>query len=238
MGLPDPAPILLRALPAKGQRGMNILVVSDMVDPRLDSLEVARRFSSASLLLSCGDLPYAYLEYIVSMLNCPMFFVRGNHDPRTAGPPAYQLLAPQGGQDLHRRVVNHNGLLLAGVEGSLRYREGDFQYTQEEMWLHVYGLLPYLLYNKARYGRYLDIFISHAPPQGIHDLPDPAHQGLWAFRWLVERFQPALFFHGHVHKYQHSAPCETTLGRCRVINVYGYTCVNWDEPPVRSRTRD
>jgi hypothetical protein len=49
---------------------------------------------------------------------------------------------------------------MAGVEGSIRYREGPFMYTQSEMWLNVFSLIPRLLLNKWIYGRYLDIFIK------------------------------------------------------------------------------
>jgi len=47
------------------------------------------RFGDVELVLSCGDLPYYYLEYIVSMLNVPLLYVHGNHD----APPEYQPLA-------------------------------------------------------------------------------------------------------------------------------------------------
>jgi Icc-related predicted phosphoesterase len=70
--------------------------------------------------------------------------------------------------------------------------------------------------------RYLDIFISHAPPWGIHDQPDLPHQGIKAFRWLIETFQPRYHFHGHIHVYRKDQQTATQLGRTTVLNTYGY----------------
>ena len=43
------------------------------------SPQVRGRFEDIDLVLGCGDLPYFYLEYVLTALNVPLFFVRGNH---------------------------------------------------------------------------------------------------------------------------------------------------------------
>jgi len=58
---------------------IKILAISDVVLDLLHSPLVAKRFGDVDLVLGCGDLPVAYMEYIVSMLNKPMYFVYGNH---------------------------------------------------------------------------------------------------------------------------------------------------------------
>jgi Icc-related predicted phosphoesterase len=63
------------------------------------------------------------------------------------------------------------------------------------MWRHVFR---WLIFNN-RLQAFLDIFITHSPPLGMHDQDDLPHQGIKAFRWLVDSFQPAYYFHGHVH---------------------------------------
>jgi hypothetical protein len=78
------------------------------------------------------------MEYVSNALNAPLYFVRGNHASQVEYTVAGPRTAPLGAIDLHRRIVQHDGLLLAGVEGSLRYRESPFQYSQGEMWGHVY----------------------------------------------------------------------------------------------------
>ena len=65
---------------------MKILAVSDQVVKSIYSEHIRERFGDVDMVLSCGDLPYSYLEYIASMLNVPCFFVHGNHDQ-----PEYQL---------------------------------------------------------------------------------------------------------------------------------------------------
>ncbi len=201
---------------------MKILSISDVLIPQIYTPQVRLRFPDVDLIISCGDLPYYYQDYISTLLNVPLFFVRGNHDPRVEYGERVNRTGPEGGINLHRQVVYYHGLILAGVEGSLRYKSGDYQYTQAEMWQHVWALVPGLLRNRAIHGRYLDIFVSHAPPRNVHDRLDFVHQGVDAFRWLIRVFQPAYHFHGHIHLYRPDEEVETLVGKTRVINTYGF----------------
>jgi len=201
---------------------MKILSLSDVTLPFIYSPQIRQRFPDVDLVIACGDLPYYYTEYVISALDRPLFYVRGNHDKRVEVSQEGERTGPGGGVDLHRRLVRHEGLLLAGVEGSLRYRPGRFQYSQFEMWWFVLTLAPRLLVNRLRFGRYLDIFVTHAPPAGIHDKTDLPHRGIKAFRWFIQVFQPAIHFHGHIHIYNPETTTETRLGQTRVINTYGY----------------
>ena len=212
---------------------LKILSLSDKQVDSIYSSRIKTRFADVDLILGCGDLAYYYLEYAVSMLNVPLYYVRGNHsnlvEHTSTGPKTH----PHGGIDLHRKVVLEKGLILAGVEGSLCYRQGAFQYTQSEMWSHVLRIAPSLIINRARYGRYLDIFISHAPPWGIHDQQDLPHQGIKAFRWLLETFRPRYHFHGHIHVYRNDTQTVTNYQSTTVINTYGFA-----ETLVGSNVRD
>ncbi|HQL39920.1 MAG TPA: hypothetical protein PKV95_10625, partial [Anaerolineaceae bacterium] len=58
---------------------MKILSVSDLEMGFLYSPRIAERFYDVDMIISCGDLPYYYLEYMISMLNIPLYYVRGNH---------------------------------------------------------------------------------------------------------------------------------------------------------------
>lgn len=210
---------------------MKILALSDQIIPFIYSPAVRQRFHTVDLVIGCGDLPYAYLEFVLTMLDKPSYFVRGNHDEILEHVTETQSRThPHGATDLHRRSIREKDLLLAGIEGSLRYRPGSFQYRQDEMWFHVLHLVPALLANRALHGRYLDIFVTHAPPEGIHDRPDLPHRGIRAFRWLVKVFQPALYFHGHVHRYRPDDPIETRSGATRIINAFGYQEVELSLP--------
>jgi Icc-related predicted phosphoesterase len=210
---------------------MKVLSLSDIVIPFIYSAHIAERFADVDFGIGCGDLPYYYQEYVISRMNIPFYYVRGNHSYAVERTAAGNQHEPCGAIDLHRRVLNHKGLLLAGVEGCGRYREGPYQYTQDEMWRHVFWLIPGLLRNRALTGRYLDVLVTHAPPQGIHDQDDLPHRGIKAFRWLLEVFHPAYHFHGHIHVYHPHTVTETVYRKTRVINTFGYreTVLELDE---------
>jgi Icc-related predicted phosphoesterase len=201
---------------------MKILSLSDIVIDRIYSPWIQERFADVDCVISCGDLPYYYLEYILTALNVPLYYVRGNHAPIREISESGENPGPCGAIDLHTNVIRVQGLILAGIEGCLRYREGPFQYSQSEMWSYVLRLVPAFLINKVTYGRFLDIFVTHASPWEIHDQPDLPHQGIKAFRWLIQVFQPRYHFHGHIHVYRNGTIVETMVGKTTVINTYGY----------------
>ena len=201
---------------------VSTLSLSDVKSSLIYGSQIRTQFANVDLVIGCGDLPYYYLEYVISMLDIPLLFVRGNHDKKIEHHESGSCSAPAGAVDLHHRVLWVNGLLCAGVEGSLRYSRGPFQYSQSDMWSHVFQLVPAMLFNKVRYGRYLDVFVTHASPRGIHDKMDLPHQGIDAFRWLLQVFKPAYHFHGHIHVYRPGEVTETRFERTRVVNTYGY----------------
>jgi len=202
---------------------MKVLALSDKIVSYIYSPLIRTRYKDIDLILGCGDLSYFYLEYILSLLDRPLFYVRGNHDKVAEYDGKLMRTGPQGGMNLHRKVINHNGIILAGVEGSLKYRYGKFQYTQSEMWNHVFSLVPIFLLNRIRCGRYLDVFVTHAPPESINDREDLPHQGIKAFRWLIKVFHPAYHFHGHIHLYHPEDPKQSFFGKTQIINAYGFT---------------
>lgn len=203
---------------------MKILAVSDIELGFIYNPQIVERFNNIDLVISCGDLPYYYLEFIISSLNVPLYYVRGNHSSKVeASISGSDRTSPWGAVDLHRRVIcDDTGVLLAGLEGSLRYNYGPHQYSQGQMWRKVLAMTPALFYNKLRYGRYLDIFVSHAPPYQIHDMDDLPHRGIKAFRWLDRVFQPTLHLHGHIHIYRHQSVFCTPFEQTTIINAYGY----------------
>lgn len=202
-----------------------LLCLSDVEVPAIYSPQIRDRFPGLDAVISCGDLSWHYLEYVVSMLDLTLYYVQGNHVFDIEDPEGEIRHHPQGAVNLHRQVIYdpHLDLILVGIEGSLRYNRGVYQYTQRQMWQMVFGLVPQLVVNKMRYGRYLDIFVTHAAPTGVHDEDDPAHKGVDAFRWLIENFSPKLHLHGHIHLYNPLKVHETILGETRVINCYGHS---------------
>ena len=225
---------------------MKILTISDTVANSLYNPSVKDRFSDVDVVLSCGDLPANYLEFLVSMLDVPLYYVVGNHADEYHTPegdkgsrsdsawrPARSMTesvvhedskpeGPYGCTNIDSRIVNHKGLLVAGLQGSRWYNGGPYQYTEEQMSRRIMLLQPQLLLNRLRYGRALDILITHAPPAGIHDDVDVAHQGFSVFLKFMDDYAPRYLIHGHKHVYTHGEITVTQYNRTTVINTYGY----------------
>jgi len=213
---------------------MRVLSISDNVEPVLYSAAICQRVGDVDLIISCGDLPFYYIEYVVSMVNKPSYYVFGNHgrEVEYQGGDWRQKTAPLGAMNLHGKTVREGDLLLAGLEGSIRYNDSSrFQYTDKEMMRHVMLMAPKLMRNRLRYGRYLDVLVAHSPPLGIHDQPDRAHTGFRSFLTFMHWFRPRYLLHGHVHLYRRNVPTRTMYEQTEVINVYPYQILNL-EPGV------
>ena len=213
---------------------MKILAVSDRVMDQLYCTDVRQKYPDIDLIIGCGDLPFYYLEFLVSALDRRLVYVRGNHDKG----PQYTidgriLEQVQGGDDIHGRVVKREGLLLAGLEGSMRYRpNAPYMYSESEMRYQVAQLLPLLLRNKLRYGRFLDILVTHSPPYGIHDKQDLPHTGFKIMRNLLQWVKPRYLLHGHIHIYRRDTVTVTKFEETTIINVYPYCLLDYDNPPT------
>ncbi len=207
-----------------GKQKLKILSVSDEVVNIIYSPAAKEHFGDVDLVLSCGDLPFYYLEFIVDILNVPLYYVYGNHDRRVEYTHrGVTKTFPGGCINLDKRVVDHKGLLIGGLQGSMKYsQDARYQYTDLEMYLRVLDMTPTLLLNRLRKGRYLDILITHAPPYGIQDGKDLCHTGFKAFLWLIERYRPRYLLHGHVHLYGHKQKATTVYQGTQVINTCGY----------------
>jgi Icc-related predicted phosphoesterase len=201
---------------------MRILAVSDLVLESHYHPDVARRYPKPDLLIGCGDLPFYYLDFLISALDTHMVYVRGNHDGgRHFSTEHGELREVRGGHNIHTRCVRINDVLIAGLEGSLWYRPNvDHTYTQREMALAALSLFPRLLWNRARYGRALDILVTHAPPYRVQDMEDVPHTGFKAFLPLLRWFRPRWLLHGHIHRYRNDLPWQTQYHHTTVINVY------------------
>jgi uncharacterized protein len=201
---------------------VKVLAISDKIIDFIYSPTVRERFGHVDLVIGCGDLPYYYMEYIVSMLDKPLYFVRGNHASRVEYSAAGPRRSPWGAIDLHKRVEEHEGLLMAGLQGSIRYNKGPFQYTEQEMQWNVAQMLPQLFMNRARHGRFLDVLVAHSPPRGVNDQDDRCHTGFKVFRWLLQYLRPRWMLHGHIHLYHPDTSTRSIFHDTEVINCYGY----------------
>jgi Icc-related predicted phosphoesterase len=215
---------------------MKVLCIADHVDPFIYSAGIKSRFNDVDIVLSAGDLALEYYDFIVSSLNRPLYFVFGNHHladrhhyvrrPDPFKPPvAPSAEGGVGATYLEGRVLRAGGLIIAGLGGSIWYNGGEHQYTNFTMFLSMLRLLPGLLWSQISRGRWLDILVTHSPPYGINDLPDPCHTGFHVFLWFMRTFRPRYLVHGHVHLYDRNAAREARYGGTTVLNAYDHTVI-------------
>ncbi|MBF9016837.1 MULTISPECIES: metallophosphoesterase [unclassified Oceanispirochaeta] len=225
---------------------MKILIVADHKDPLVYSPNIKKRFGDVELVLGAGDLNMDYYGFIVSSLNKPLYFVFGNHNlkhfnafKKRESPLQYQ---PDGAAmdslyghsfgatyigDKVVRIKSKN-LLIAGLGGSRRYNKDPSQYTEFQMYMKIYKMIPRLMWNKMRHGRYLDILLTHASPRGIHDKDDPCHKGFKSFLWFMEKFSPPYLLHGHIHLYSLNEKRVTQYKNTTVINTYDHYVLDFE----------
>ena len=200
-----------------------ILAIADEVDEAMYTGKLERL--RPDLVVSAGDLPFDYLEYIVSRLNVPLVYVPGNHDPELRSPdPTWAPLGaerplpgPQGCENVDGRVIVAAGLRIAGLGGSMRYKPGSNQYSDAEMRWRALSLEVRVKLNPSRRARKVDVLLTHSPPLGWGQ-DDLAHRGFSAFVRLVKDLEPKVLVHGHVHPFGRTKP-ERLLGTTQIINA-------------------
>ncbi|MDX9915638.1 MAG: metallophosphoesterase [Sphaerochaeta sp.] len=216
---------------------MKILCISDTTDPLVYSQNIADRYGDVDLVIAAGDLGLKYYEFIISSLNKPLFFVFGNHNLehmsyfiKDGSTPASfrmgegreQFLPPFGGEFIDGKVIRDrkSGLIIAGLGGSMRYNNGEHQFTERQMFSRMLRMVPRLIFNRIFFGRYLDILVTHAAPLGIGDDTDLCHRGFSTFLTFMERFRPKYLLHGHIHLMDMNANRHHMYKQTQIINIY------------------
>ncbi|OJF75994.1 MAG: metallophosphoesterase [Treponema sp. CETP13] len=221
---------------------MKILCISDQIDPLIYNNRIKEMYKDVDIVLSAGDLPMQYLDFIVSSLNVPTYFVFGNHNlkelsyyEKGMSSTHTYMLATEKMKHFHGAVYSGfqvkkaKNVLIVGCSGSLRYNNGLSQYTEHEMKWKLIKMLPQLLVNKICYGRYVDIFLTHAAPFNIQDRKDACHKGFKSYRWFIKKFKPKYMIHGHIHLYDVNEPRITEWEGCTIINAFSHYILNYEE---------
>ena len=190
---------------------MRLLLLADEADRYLWDHYRPGCLEGTDLILAAGDLPPEYLSFLVTMANCPLLYVHGNHDG------IYEERPPEGCECIDGRLVRVNGLRILGLGGSPRYSGGPHQYTERQMRRRVRRLwLPLLHAGGA------DIILTHTPPRGLGDQDNRTHRGFEVFRRLIDRYRPRYFIHGHIHiRYVPGKPRFLHCGETTVVNACG-----------------
>ncbi len=189
---------------------MRILAVSDSEAKSLYDYYRPGVLSGYDFIISCGDLSRQYLEFLVTMGNCPLYYVRGNHDDKLIDNP------PEGCVCIDGDIVREKGVRIMGLGGSFKYRDGRNMYTEEQMYKRARKLR-----RKLKKMGGIDILVTHAPARHINDFESLSHRGFECFRELIESLEPKYFIHGHIHmNYGMDIPQRTQYKKTTVINAY------------------
>jgi Icc-related predicted phosphoesterase len=228
-------------------KNINILAVSDIESSTLQALlpKMSAIRGKIDLLISCGDLRHDYLSFIADALNIELLYVFGNHDLYQKKSAAQYKVDSYGipvffpkkgfpGTNLNGKLIQCGKCIITGFEGSRWYNGQGIQYHEKEMLSSVRKTIKKIRLRKiigkiARQKKMPFFVVSHAPVQGIHDLDDQCHRGFSCFKKFIDKIQPVLWLHGHIHqpsliKNQISVYKQTT-----VINVCEYRFISVSE---------
>ncbi|WP_316608115.1 metallophosphoesterase [uncultured Ruminococcus sp.] len=193
---------------------MRILAVADKESAALYDYYHPGKLDGFDLILGCGDLSEGYLEFLMTLADCPLVYVHGNHDENHKKVPLGCICADD-------KVVEVAGLRILGLGGSMKYREGKYMYSERRMRLRILRRK----FSIMRHGG-IDVLLTHAPARGLNDLEDLPHRGFKCFHKLLKKYKPALFVHGHVHReYNHNIPQRTIHNGTLVVNAFGYAVI-------------
>lgn len=189
---------------------MKILAIADQESKLLWDYFDKSYLEGIDLILSCGDLKPQYLSFLATFTHAPILYVHGNHDN------IYDEVPPEGCICIEDQIYVHEGIRIMGLGGSMRYKPGKHQYTQEQMSGRVRKMWLKLKRHKG-----FDILLTHSPAYQVNDGDDLPHMGFEAFRALMDKYKPAYFIHGHVHmNYGSDIPRQSTYNETQVINAY------------------
>ena len=196
---------------------MRILAGADEESKYLNDHESTGKLDGFDLIVACGDLSVEYLEFLVTMADCPLVYIHGNHDENQKRVPTGCICADD-------KLVEVNGVRILGLGGSYKYRNGKYMYTEKQMANRIRRRWFSIKRHKG-----FDILLTHAPARHLNDLETIPHRGFECFNDLLDKYHPRLFVHGHVHlSYNHRIPQECTRGETTVVNAYDYYVIELD----------
>ena len=189
----------------KKKLGMKVLAISDShgyfaFDNRMEKLMSQHYDFDVCMLL--GDIEICEMEKLMDFVRPEeMVAVRGNHD-------RHDIYKRFGVTDVNGNVHTIQGVRFAGMEGSFRYKNGDFpSFTQYES-LALAKRMPLC-----------DVFMSHDAmfTRANYNI---AHTGLAGITYYIYEKKPCWHIHGHMHRSCHGTYANGT----KEISVYPFAC--------------
>ncbi len=197
---------------------MRILALADIESRYLWDFFEKTKLDGYDLILSAGDLAPQYLEFLATYAKVPILYIHGNHDG------CYKDTPPGGCISIDDDIYVYHGLRIMGLGGSMCYNFSGYQYTEAQMKRRLLRLKPKLWRYKG-----VDILLTHSPARGLNDGDDLPHTGFDCFNTILDKYEPKLFIHGHVHmSYGRQFKREDTYKNTRIINAFERYSIEMD----------
>lgn len=193
---------------------MKILLVADHEEAALwgaGNKDIINKLADVDLVLSAGDLSSYYLEYLADNIRAPLVYVPGNHDQGYVNKPPKKCINTDG-KITELSIIRdncNNKVRIFGIGGSMRYKSGTYQYSEEEQSHRVQELMRTAGKNGITKDDSLDILLTHAPCKGYGDMQDMPHRGFECFNDFLYAFKPRLHCYGHIHEEYRSISAES-----------------------------
>lgn len=184
---------------------IKILAVADLHDWSKGELELINdpEYDCCCLL---GDIPEAALNIIKQLVRKPLYGVLGNHDD-------LNTLSRCGITDLNGKSATVNGVKIAGLGGSHRYKNGDYPMLTQRESIKAAAACPAA-----------DILISHDTAYHVMKQLDDTHCGLKGISQYISRSKAGLNICGHYHISDHK---RLLYKGCEILSVYRCALVSY-----------
>ena len=212
----------------RGGRPIRLLAASDEREPAMEFERNRKELGAIDGIVGCGDLDPRWLAFLADSFSAPLVFVRGNHDRGGDWDERRPVVPDPLQPGAMTRVA---GIAVAGLEWPHVNEPGNRR-RPDLAWLHAVRVA------RVRLGDWLArrseplLVISHVAPEGVGDAPDAYHRGFGAYRWLLERFRPPLWLHGHTTTASVD-DLQLRFGPTTVVNVTGAVLVELLPPDGR-----
>ena len=203
------------------EKPIRLLAVSDEREPAIEYEKNRAGIAPLDGIVGCGDLDPRWLAFLADAFSAPLVYVRGNHD-RGGDWDERRLVVPDPlGPGETTRLA---GIAVAGLEWPHVNERGNRR-RPDLAWWHAFRIARSELRDRLARQREPLLVISHVAPEGAGDAPDDAyHRGFSAYRWLLDRFRPPLWLHGHTTMAS-VKELKVTAGETTVVNVTGAVLV-------------
>lgn len=189
--------------------GLKLIVISDTHGDLAFDNRFAKfmdQIPEYDLVIILGDIHCYELDKIVDIVpNEKIIALRGNHDK-------FEIYDKYNIRNINGQIYEYNGIKFAGIEGSFKYKHGEFpSYTHYES-LVLASAIP----------RDAEILITH-DSMFKENKYDVAHMGLAGITYYLLENKVQWHIHGHIHKsYQNqyvNGTREKSVYGCEYIEI-------------------